>query len=312
VEIPVQDLPPVSVPSVKSPPLWLFTKGNKQLIVLGTQVPLPESGVVVTDPIKSYIAQSQAVLTGPGLKSGDGVGFLRGLTLVGSMRKAQRNDGGRTLSEVVPVDVYQRWVSLKAEYLGKDSNVEELRPMYAAFELYTAALKQHQLTEHQKLGQVIAKATDAAGMERVDARYSLPVQNLRNTLKAFDVAHADDVRCLDQTLRTLEAYMEHSPSAADAWSVGDVERYRAAEAQYTPIEACWARLTNEAIGRSVGVANPYDQVDSTWYTAIRQSLVAHDRVFTTLPARDLLNGTGLAGRLRAEGYTVIELFVAAR
>jgi hypothetical protein len=297
------------VPTVKSPPLWLFTKGSKQIIVLGTQLPLPESGVVVTEPIKTYIAQSQAVLTGPGLKSGDSVGFLQGLTLVGSMRKAQRNDDGRTLSEVVPADVYSRWMILKSKYLGRDSGVEELRPMYAAYQLYTAALKQRQLTELPKqLGSVIGKATDAAGMERVDARYSLPVENLRKTVKAFNVPHADDERCLEQTLRTLEAYLEYSPAAADAWSVGDMERYRAAEGQYTPIEACWARLTNEAIGRSVGVAKPYDLVDSTWYSAVSKYLLSYDRVFTTLPARDLLNGTGLAGRLRADGFTVTELF----
>ena len=304
----IKDLPPVTVPTVKSPPLWLFTKGDKQIIVLGTQIPLPESGVVVTAPIKAYVTQSQAVLTGPGLKAGDGVGWLRGLGMVRAMRKARQNDGGRTLSEVVPADVYERWRSLKDMYLGKDSSVEKLRPMYAAYELYIAALEQHQMTENSNLGSVIADAASAAGMDRVDARYSLPVRNFRKTVKAFDVPDAEDIHCLDQTLRTLEAYFEYSPAAADAWSVGDMERYRAAEAQYVPIEACWARLTNEAIGRNVGVAKPYDQVGPAWYAEMNRNLAFHDRVFTTLPARDLLEGTGLANQLRVDGYQMTELF----
>jgi hypothetical protein len=302
-----QDLPPVSV-GVKSPPLWRFSKGQKQLIVLGTQLPLPESGVLDTGLIREYIAKSDVVLTGPGLRTGDGVSLLRGLTLASSIRNARRNDGGQSLKEVVPSDIYDKWQQLKAKYLGRDAGVEKQRPMYAAYELYSAALKQSGLTDSPMLGQVIAQATKNAGLKRVDARYSLPNENLRRTLKEFDIPRAADVGCLEKTLEGLDGYVEHSTAAAEAWAVGDVRRYRDAERSYQTIDGCWARLTNEAIARSGGVDNPYAMVDAAWLSAVHQALSQHDVVFTTLPARSLIENSGLAEKLQSEGFAVSQLF----
>lgn len=301
------DLAPIQV-GVKSPPLWLFSKGNKRIIVLGTQRPLPKSGVLITKSIQEYIASSDAVLTGPGLRSGDGVGFFQGLTLASSMRKAKHNEGGQTLEQLVSPDVYRSWKALKGKYLGQDSGVEKLRPMYAAYELYKAALKSNNLTDDSMLGPLIADATADAGLERVDARYSLPNKGLRQTLKSFDVPMADDVGCFERTLATLEAYLEYSPSAAEAWAVGDMARFRLADAQYAPVDKCWERLTNVAMARSAGVADPYAQVDSTWLNEIQKALHAHDVVFTTLPVRDLARGNGFAARLTGQGFTQTALF----
>lgn len=301
------DLAPVQV-GVKSPPMWLFSKDGKRLIVLGTQLPLPESGVLVTGSVRDYIRQSEVVLTGPGLRTGDGVGMLKGLTLVSSMRNAQKNPGGRTLSEVVPAQTYDKWVVLKARYIGKDAGVEKQRPMYAAYALYSAALKQHGLTDVPSLGAVIAKATRDSGLERLDARYSLPNDNLRRTLKEFDVAADADAQCLDRTLDVLQAYLEFAPVAAEAWAAGDIQRYRDAEQRYVPIEGCWARLTNEAMARSSGVDDPYANVDATWLAAVRNALRNNATVFSTLPARDLINATGLAKALRDDGFAVTPLF----
>lgn len=303
----VVDLAPLSV-GVKSPPLWLFSRGSKRVVILGTQLPLPESGVVITASIEDYIGESGAVLTGPGLRTGDGVGLVRGLTLVSGMRRAQRNDGGRTLDQVLSPETYAAWQVLKGKYIGRDSGVERMRPMYAAYELYTAALKQNGLTDTPMLGSVIAKASREAGLRRVDARFGLPNENLRKTLRNFEVAEADDVRCLESTLANLDAYIANSPAAAEAWAVGDMRRYRAAELSYTPIETCWARLTNEAISRAGGVEDPYARVNAAWLSEVQQALASHDVVFSTLPARDLIEGTGLAASLRNEGFEVSELF----
>ncbi len=135
------------------------------------------------------------------------------------------------------------------------------------------------------------------------------LQGLRRTLAAFEVPLGDDVRCLDHTLRALQTYLDASPAAAEAWSVGDLPRDRDAERRCVPIEACWARLTNEAIGRAAGVPTPYARVDDTWH-AVERSLRAHDRVFSTLPARDLVSMTGLAGRPVADDDAMSELVAA--
>lgn len=304
----VTDLPTISVAASKSPPMWLFSKGGKKLVVLGTQVPLPRDGIVVKSEIDAYVRRSQAVLTGPGLRTGEDVGLFAGMMMLGSMRKAMRNPGDRTLSEVVPPDEYRRWLSLKAKYLGNDRGVEKLRPMYAAFKLYGAALKHSDLTETSKVGPIIVQSAEAIGLQREDARYNLPSHDLKATLKAFDVEPARDLACFTSTLEQLESYMQFAPAAADAWAVGDMVRYKLAEDGYVPLDGCWARLTNASIARSAGVSDPYKAVDATWLAAVRRALAQHDVVFSTLPARDLVYQSGLAAALRAEGYEMTPLF----
>ncbi|MBB1061168.1 TraB/GumN family protein [Marilutibacter spongiae] len=297
----------VTVTPSQSPPLWLFTRGARRIIVLGTQAPLPRDAVLVSDTIQRYIAESDIALTAPGILAGDSGGIMQGITLWSAIRKARRNPDGRTLDQVLPSQSYAHWQSLKQKYIGNDSGVEKLRPMYAAFELYRAAMAQHGLSDEPVVGKLLADALEATGRKRVDARYAIPVGNRRLAAKAFEVNPARDVECLEQTLEHLEAYLEFSPGAADAWAAGDLERYRNAEALYTPIHQCWAELTNEAIATATGVPAPYQMRDTAWLKALDDALSRYDTVFTTLPARDILMHQGMAARLEALGYAIKEL-----
>lgn len=302
-----KELAPVQV-GVKSPPLWLFSKGDKKLIVLGTQLPLPDSGILVKDAIRDHIRRSDVVMTGPGLRAGDGVGLVRGLTMISSMQRAQKNTSGRRLADVLPHQSYERWLALKATYIGRDDGVERKRPMYAAYSLYTAALKRNGMTDIPSTGAVIAKETRDAGLQRLDARYRLPTDGLRKAVKQFDVPLDSDVACMEKTLDSLEANLLFSPAAAEAWSVGDMQRYRDIERRYVPIDSCWARLTNEAMARSSGVADPYGMVESTWLETLHRAFETNNTVFSTLPARDLVDATGLARKLQEDGYSLTALF----
>ncbi|GAB3346256.1 hypothetical protein GCM10027359_30460 [Marilutibacter aestuarii] len=297
----------VTVTPSKSPPLWLFTRGTKRIIVLGTQTPLPQDAVLVSGTIQQYMARSDIALTAPGILAGDSGGIFQGLTLWSAIRKAKRNPDSQTLEQVLDGQTYARWQVLKHKYIGSDRGIEKLRPMYAAFELYGAAMQQHGLTDEPIVGKLLADALEATGRKRVDARYAIPVGNRRLAAKAFEVNPARDVECLKQTLAHLEAYMEFSPNAADAWAAGDLERYRSAEALYSPIHQCWAELTNEAIATAAGVPDPYRMSDTAWLKALDDALSRHDTVFTTLAARDILMHQGMAARLEALGYAIREL-----
>jgi hypothetical protein len=67
------------------------------------------------------------------------VGPLGGITLLPSLIGARRNPNGERLEQVLPADLYARWLPLKARYLGDNGSVEEWRPIFAAQELYKAA-----------------------------------------------------------------------------------------------------------------------------------------------------------------------------
>jgi hypothetical protein len=68
------------------------------------------------------------------------VGILSRLTMLPSLIGARNNPDGKTLQDVVPPDLYARWLVLKAKYLGDADGVEKWRPLFAAFELYRKAI----------------------------------------------------------------------------------------------------------------------------------------------------------------------------
>ena len=92
-------------------------------------------------------SQSQEILqqTGFGLKPDEKVGVFRMLTLVPAAMKLRKNPDKATLRDLLPPDVYARWLVQKNLYLGRDSGVEKMRPFLVAEKLRDAAIKELQL-----------------------------------------------------------------------------------------------------------------------------------------------------------------------
>ena len=127
------------------PSIWKFSRGNKVVWVLGTFQPLPKNTTFNPTQIEKRISESEIVLGPQGLVVGDNIGIFKGLTLWPSIRRNKFNADGKSLKDVLPPATYARWIQLKLKYLGNDRGVERLRPMYAASELFEAALEKTNL-----------------------------------------------------------------------------------------------------------------------------------------------------------------------
>lgn len=303
----IRQLDTVSV-SVKSPPMWRLTKGDRQILVLGTQYPLPQTMPFFPRTIEREVAAAQAVVRGPGVYADDNVSIFRGMMLWNSVRKAKQNEDGKSLREVVPAPLYEQWTAVRDRYLPGKGDLEKMRPMYAAYELYKEAVGRVQVRQDDPVMDVVGATAKAHGVPIIDSRVIIPVAATKATARAFEVPVGPDVACLQMAVERVDAFVGQMSAAANAWSIGDMPAYRDAIARYEPLTACWARLTNEALGRMAGINDPYGRVDATWLTALHKTLQTHSRVFTMLPARDMVRGTGLAQALAAEGWTATPLF----
>ena len=294
--------------SVKSPPMWRLTKGDRQILVLGTQYPLPQTMPFFPRTIQREVAAAQAVVRAPGVYADDNVSIFRGLMLWNSVRKAKQNEGGKSLQQVLPAPLYAQWATVRDRYLPGRRDVESMRPMYAAYELYKEAVERVQVRPDDPVMDVVGATAKASGVPIIDSRVIIPVAATKATARAFDVPVAPDIQCLQMAVERVDPFVGQMSDAANAWSVGDMPAYRAAIARYEPLPACWARLTNEAFARMAGINDPYGRVDATWLATLHKTLQTHSRVFTMLPARDMVRGTGLAQALAAEGWTATPLF----
>ena len=107
------------------PGLWKVTRpgdaNGHVLWILGNYSPLPKKLSWRSTELEAVLAQSQAVLAPVSVSAS--AGPLGGITLLPTLIGVRDNPGGRKLQEVVPPDLYARWLPLKARYLGKDQGV---------------------------------------------------------------------------------------------------------------------------------------------------------------------------------------------
>ena len=300
---PVQQLPKVDVVGkVPSPPIWELRRGDKTLWIVGTLYPVPKDIDVDRSEIQRRIAQSQVVIGPMGLSVGEEIGAFRTLFLVPSLLKARNNPGGRTLQEVLPPATFARWSAAKAKYIGRDRDIEKRRPLYAAFELFDAALKRQGLAPVEFLD--IEKLAKRQRKPVRDPRVVLEVESPRKALKQFHATALPDVQCLEETLDRLDTDLGAMRARAEAWAIGDLEGMR--QLPYREqFDTCVAALGANDLARKRGIGDVKGQVEGRWLVEVRKALREHDRVLATQPVRRMLSGEGPIAALQSEGYVLV-------
>lgn len=301
---PIVDMDVVVVSGVQpGPGLWKFHKGDRVLWILGTLSPLPKDITWLSRDMDAAIAQSQLALQPPRLSVSADIGLFGRLSLLPSMLKLRKNPGGAKLQDVLPADLYARWQVLKLKYIGRDNSVENWRPLFAASELYRAALKKSGLDETGIVGPAIRKAVEAAGIETRSTSLPLKVDDPKQTLKAFNATTLDDVACFRKTLDRLETDLAIMTTRANAWATGDIDALRALpyEDQH---EACLNALTGSGFSQKLGMDDVQAQMAEHWYRAVDGALKEQPVVFTVLPISQLLKADGVVAKLQAKGFEV--------
>ena len=135
-------------PEQPGPGLWLVRKGGHDLYILGTLRPLPAKMQWQSAQVQQVLAQAQEVIRMRGLQVDADIGFFKGLLLMPKLLGARNNPDDKKLEDVVSPASYARWQVLKARYIGSDGGVEKRRPLFAAQELYVAAMKKNGLDTH--------------------------------------------------------------------------------------------------------------------------------------------------------------------
>ena len=301
----VVDLAPVVVSGVQpGPGLWQVTAPNGHTLwILGTVTPLPKKIDWRADEVKAVIASADAVLSSPGWTVDADVGFFGRLTLIRPAMKAAHDPEGRRLEQILPADVYARWLRLKQPYLGRDRGVEKDRPLVAATRLYAAALDEVGLEQRSPVTKVLEKAYKARGLKPVETRVVIKVKDPRKALKEMQANALDDVQCLERTMDRVEHELPLLVERANAWSVGDVEALQRLSTT-GPYDACVGAITRSEFGRRRGLGDLDARAAQAWMRAAQKGLAEHKVVFATVPVYLLVSPDGYLERLKQAGYSV--------
>ncbi len=283
------------------PGLWKVSKGNHVLWILGTLSPLPKRMTWRSGEVEKIIAQSKEVIGQESVRPD--VGFFREITLLPSLLRARYSPDGAMLKDILPPDLYARWLKLKSKYIGNDSGIEKWRPMFAAVRLYQRTIDRSDLTQSNIVWPVISRAARAHDVKITNLSIKVDVGNPRQTIRDFtQTPRSADVACLAATIERLETDLDNMKLRANAWAVGDVatlERLPAPDQVAKCVEA-FTSGPGMQDKLNAGKNRYYDE----WLTAADRSLSRNDVTFATLPMSELLGANGRLAKLQARGYSV--------
>ena len=287
------------------PGLWKVTRPGDAdghvLWILGNYSPLPKNMTWRSTELESVLAASQELLAPVSVNAS--AGPLGGVTLLPSLIGVRRNPADAQLQDVVPPDLYARWLPLKARYLGNDDDVEEWRPIFAAQELYRSALKKRDLVPIEGVWPRVEKLARKEKLRITEPGIELKVEKARSAIKEFKTTPLADVECFARTIQRLESDLDLMRDRANAWAVGDVARLRA----LAPVErasACIGVVLQSSFMLERGYGDLLERVQAAWLAAAEQALARNASTVAVLSIDEILKPDGYVARLRQKGYAI--------
>jgi hypothetical protein len=287
------------------PGLWHVrrTDNGHVLWILGSYSPLPRRMEWRSRELEAVIAVSQVLIAPPSVDAK--VGPLGGLSLLPSLVGVRDNPGGARLADVVPPELYARWQPLKARFLGRKDDVEGWRPIFAAQELWYAALRETGLVPYGVVWPSVEKLARKARIDVVEPEVRVRVERPREAIREFKQGSLDDLDCFAKTVARLESDLGLMRVRANAWAEGDLARLR----ELAPVNAgiaCIAALLDSSVIRERGLGDLPERSAAAWLEAAESALARHPSTVAVLPIERLLAEDGYLARLRARGYEVVE------
>ena len=303
-DVSTSTIAPVVVSGLQpGPRLWTVSRDGHVMWVLGTQSPLPKGLDWAPGETAARVREARVVLRPPMVKVDADIGFFSGLALLPRALSARKNPDGKTLAQVLPADLYARWVPLKQRYLGRDRGVENFRPLFAAGELWNAAISRAGLSRKDIVWPVIA---DLVKQTRPDVRrptITVKLQDPGKILKQLKGTALDDTACFERTLTRLEVDLDNMRRRGNAWAVGDLATLRALP-YVDAAQACQDAMMSVSIVKERGLGDLDARAEAAWLAEAERSIKDATVSFAMLPIQELLDADGYIARLRARGYTV--------
>ena len=286
------------------PGLWLVRKGRNELYILGTLNPLPAKMQLAGAGIDAVISRSQEVIRAPSLSVGTDTSKLRLLMLAPSLIGIRNNPNRKTLQDVMPPTLYARWQPFKQRFLPGDDGVEQMRPMFAAGELYRAAIKRSGMSNKDPSAAIVTAAIEKHHPAVSLVKLELKVKNPKAVVKQMKTARFDDLVCMERTLDRLGVDMEVLRLRANAWATGDIATLNANPVP-SNYQACLDAVSESALGQQMGMGDSEARVRAMWLAKAEQALAKNTTTFAILKISDMLDAGGYLDALRAKGYTVL-------
>lgn len=296
------------------PGLWKVTRGGDPaghvLWIIGDPPPLPKRLEWKSTAVEAVVLRSQEILrdTGVTMKPDEKIGFFKGVGLLPAALAARRNPGAAKLSEVLPPDVYARWLVQKQRFLGRDAGVEKWRPIFAADKLRKAALSDLGLRDSGMVWEVVGDLAKRHGLRVTTPmlEFTIKASEIKARIREFSKESLADVDCLAQTLDYTAALSRHDVEAARAraWATADLDALERLPPLPNPGLTCVMAIMSSQVAQDLLPADVAERVQARWIDEAERALRDNETTFAIVPLAKLMRADGYVARLRATGHEV--------
>lgn len=285
------------------PGFWQVSNGVNNLWILGSVSPVPKGLDWETIKLERKIAQSQALLGSVNVTLDADIGFFAKIGLIPSLYKARKNPDGKTLKDVLPADVYARWLVLKAKYIGNDKDIEYWRPIFVAQELYEQAIKKNRMDNQNIAWPVAEKFAKKMDVPINQPEIKVPIANPKKFIKDFSSKALNDTACFDKTLLSIEQDVQNMSQRGMYWAEGNVSALQ----QMSFVDAsgaCVDAVLGSGALQGSGMQGIRQRSMNTWLEAASSALAKNANTVAVINMADLVKSDGYLARLTAMGYSV--------
>jgi hypothetical protein len=296
------------------PGLWKITRADAPdghaLWIVADPPPLPKRMQWKSREVEARMLASQEILLDStvAVVPDEKIGVFKGLTLLPSAMKARKNPDGAKLKDLVPPDLYARWLVEKKKYLGGDSGVEKFRPIFAAQKLGNEAFKELDL----RGGGVVWAAMEKLATQRKikttrpHLRFTFKADEIRSKIKDFQKESLADLECFAISISLVEALgrRDVETARAKAWATADLASLAVLPPLPNPNLPCAMAVLGSQVAKEIIPADIRDQVTAAWMDAAVKSLGENSSTFAIVPLDKLTRPGGYLDGLRAKGYVV--------
>lgn len=322
------------------PPLWKVSHGENVLWILPLVDMYPKEMEWDSSRVENLILASQEYIARP--VALQGITTLNPFTIVRAMRmsgKAAKSPDGKTLAELLPQDLYQRFSVLKARYLPKDQKIEKQGVTAAGRALQQAVLDQENLAMLQRsridspqpitgklnrwlkankgIRRTMPSAYAGQSISSADLKILGRIYEQTATLKSVT---AWQVECLEKAVTYFENDLEAVKRRANAWAQGRVDDLVSSTPLYGGSASCRnppllpdsvpaiADLRKENPELAAMLTQDRSELEAVardrWLAAAEAALSRNASTFGVLPVDDILDEGSVVARLREKGYQV--------
>ena len=292
VQAPPESLDEIVVTSERpGPGMWHVHRGAANVWILGSISPLPRDITWRSRQVDSVLQSTSQVLVQKPLE----ISVPRILWMLIADRGILLVGGGKRLKDVMPADLYARFVVQRSKVTDDAGKWEHYRPIVAAAFLQQAAFHQVNLSMRLDLGAALRLLAKRHGV-RIE---EIKVAGVGDMLEALKTLPAVTERtCVEASLSTVESGLPRLVDRAQAWADGNVERIENLP-ELKEVDAC-----RVALDAGKGALDVITRIRQTWLDNIEKYLVAPGTTIAVVNLDMLLERGGLLDELRAKGYEV--------